>query len=179
MSSDVEISEVPAERRPPLEKVLEESFTGIYLRHARRTLGEVETVRAAYLDDGEPVGLSMLKVLPEKAGYVYYIAVRSSFQRKGYGKRLLHDAIGYLRSRGVSEVYASVGEDNAESNALFKGNGFRRTSFAEVSRRYGMLKAMAMYRSMFVVPGEVLLVLDGPSMTSFVSEEVGPTASGD
>jgi len=66
-------------------------------------------------------------------------------------------------------VYASVGEDNVESNALFRNRGFRQTGFGEVSRKYGMLKAMSMYRAMFVVPGEVLLVLDGPSLASFAT----------
>jgi hypothetical protein len=30
-----------------------------------------------------------------------------------------------------------------------------------------MLKAVSMYRSMFVVPGEIVLVLDGPTMSDF------------
>ena len=60
-----------------------------------------------------------------------------------------------------------MGEDNVESNALFKGNGFRRTSYGEVSRKYGMLKAVSMYRSMFVVPGEILLVLRRSSTLRF------------
>jgi ribosomal protein S18 acetylase RimI-like enzyme len=166
----VQIREVPQAERATLDGVLENSFTGIYLRHARKTINEVATVRGAYLG-GEPVGLSMLKVLQEGAGYVYYIAVSSAHQGKGIGTTLLRDAVAYLTSEGIKEVYASVGEHNVESNALFLGNGFRRTNYGEVSRKYGMLKAISMYRSMFVVPGEILLVLDGPSMSEFVASE--------
>jgi GNAT superfamily N-acetyltransferase len=111
----------------------------------------------------------MLKILSERAGYVYYIAVSSAHRRKGMGAFLLRDAVAFLTSSGPKEVYASVGEDNVESNALFRGNGFRKTTYGEVSKKYGMLKAMSMYRSMFVVPGEILLVLDGPAMTEFLS----------
>jgi ribosomal protein S18 acetylase RimI-like enzyme len=171
----LEIRNVAEGERHTLDGVLESSFTGIYLRHARRTISDVETVRAAYISQ-TPVGLSMLKMLEEKAGYVYYIAVDSSHQGRGIGSRLLLDSIEYLSSKGATEVYASVGEDNVPSNRLFRGHGFRKTSYGEVSRKYGMLKAIAMYRSMFVVPGEILLVLDGISISSFL-REAGPAPS--
>ena len=139
--------------------ILDESFTGIYLRHAKRTLGEVETVRVA-LVNGEPVALAMLKAVAKEAGYVYYIAVRPSFRGKGMGSRLLIDSLDHFTRGGATEVYASVGEHNVESNALFLGQGFRKTDFGHVSKKYGPLKALLMYRSMLVVPGEILLVKD-------------------
>jgi ribosomal protein S18 acetylase RimI-like enzyme len=124
----------------------------------------VETVRVARRG-GEPVGLAMLKLLSKEAGYVYYIAVRSTARREGVGGSLLSDALELLARAGTSEVYASVGEDNTESKALFFGHGFRRTDFGQVSKRYGMLKALSMYRSMLVVPGEMLLVNDTLTLT--------------
>jgi ribosomal protein S18 acetylase RimI-like enzyme len=169
-SAEVQIREVPQAERGRLDAILQQSFTGIYLRHALKTLAEVQTVRAAYHGD-EPVGVSMLKVLEEKAGYVYYVAVASSQRGRGIGSKLLRDAIAHFASAGLTEVYASVGEDNVESNALFRGHGFRKTSFLEVSRKYGMLKALSMYRSMLVVPGEILLVLDGPQVSDFGAEK--------
>ncbi len=112
----------------------------------------------------------MLKMLEGNAGYVYYIAVSAAHRRRGIGSVLLRDAVALFTSRGATEVYASVGEHNEESNALFRGHGFTKTNYLGVSRKYGVLKAMAMYRAMFVVPGEVLLVLDGPAITSFETE---------
>jgi ribosomal protein S18 acetylase RimI-like enzyme len=153
------IRDVAPSARASLVPLLEESFTGIYLRHAKRTLSEVEAVRVASVD-GSTVGLAMLKMLSERAGYVYYIAVSPSSRRMGIGSRLLVDSLDYFARLGVTEVYASVGEDNAESNALFLGRGFRRTDYGQVSKKYGMLKALSMYRSMLVVPGEILLVKD-------------------
>jgi ribosomal protein S18 acetylase RimI-like enzyme len=174
--AEVQIREVSLAERGRLDGILEQSFDGVYLRHARRTLGDVQTVRAAFLGE-EPVGLSMLKVLDGKAGYVYYVAVASAHRGKGIGSRLVRDAVAYLTSSEVKEVYASVGEDNVESNALFRGNGFRKTNYVEVSRKYGMLKAVSMYRSMFVVPGEVLLVLDNLTMTQSMAEVPGTSRS--
>ena len=39
--------DVPRGERAALEQILEESFEGWYLRHSKRTLREVEEVRAA------------------------------------------------------------------------------------------------------------------------------------
>jgi len=111
----------------------------------------------------------MLKLVEERAGYVYYIAVGSASRGMGFGTKLLRDAVGQLSAAGAKEVYASVGEDNVESNALFRGNGFRRTGYGEVAHKYGRLKAVSMYRAMLVVPGEILLVLDGPSLSEFAA----------
>src|SRR5207249_9262946 len=57
---DVTIVGVPAGKRAGLEWILEESFEGWYLMHSKRTLRDVEVVRAA-MSSGKPVGLVMLK----------------------------------------------------------------------------------------------------------------------
>jgi len=71
---------------------------------------------------------------------------------------LLDDALAYFSGIGAKVVYASV--ENEEAVGLFASRGFRRSHFGEVSRTYGLLRAVAMYRSMLAVPGEVLLQLD-------------------
>jgi ribosomal protein S18 acetylase RimI-like enzyme len=153
------IGNAPSGQRDSLLPVLDASFTGLYLRHSRRTLVDVETVLVARLED-RPVGLVMLKLLSKEAGYVYYIAVLPSHRGKGIGRRLVTDSLAHFSRAGAGEVYATVGEDNEESNALFRGQGFRRTDFGEVSRKYGAIRALAMYRGMWVVPGELILVKD-------------------
>jgi ribosomal protein S18 acetylase RimI-like enzyme len=160
------IRDVAPADRERLDGVLQESFTGIYLRHARKTLSEVPVVRAIFTGDSA-IGLSMLKTLEEGPGYVYYIAVSSSSRRKGIGKRLLLDALKLFTSMGSKEVYASVGAENLESNALFRGQGFRKTDYSEVAHKYGVIKAITMYRAMYVVPGEHLLVKDNLTMSDF------------
>lgn len=107
---------------------------------------------------GRVVGLTMLKSLGDGIGYVYYIAVAKDFRRRGLGKKLLEDALSYFASTRVREVYASV--ENDEGAALFVSKGFRRTDFSDVSKKYGLLRAMSMYRSMLAVPGELLLKIE-------------------
>jgi ribosomal protein S18 acetylase RimI-like enzyme len=162
-----EIVDVPKDARARLLPILEESFEGMYLWHARRTIQGIELVRAARNAQGEDVGLAMLKVLAEGAGYVYYIAVPPRFRRQGIGGLLLDDALAQFAQRGVAEVYASVGEENAESKALFASRRFERQKGSEMSEKYGRIRSLLMYREMMVVPGEMLLGrrLDAPAKT--------------
>ena len=90
-----------------MEKILEESFEGWYLRHSKGKLLQLEVVRAAMASD-TPVGLVMLKTLEPQVGYIYYIAVAKSHRRNGIARLLLGDSIGYFREGGVEEVYAGV-----------------------------------------------------------------------
>jgi len=153
----IALVEVPAEKRIGLEWILEESFEGWYLLHSRRTLRDVDLVKAAMLA-GNPIGLVMLKTMEGgSVGYVYYIALAKSHRKKGIGKMLLEDALQSFKKFGVKEVFASVEKDNEPSERLFASEGFTRTSFGEVSKRHGKLHAVEMYNAMRVVPGEVLL----------------------
>jgi ribosomal protein S18 acetylase RimI-like enzyme len=158
MSSGVEIRIADVVNdRSSLEPILKESFEGWYLRHSLRVLGEVERVRGAEMN-GENVGLTMLKTLDGGAGYLYYLAVSRVHRRRGIGSRLIDDAVGCFRKEGVHEVYASI--ENEDAARLFSSKGFTRTDFSEVSKRYGLFRAVSMYRSMLSVPGEVLFRLD-------------------
>jgi len=153
----IEIAEVPKGERDKLIPILDESFEGIYLWHARRTLQSIEVVRAVRTADGEDAGLAMLKTVARGAGYVYYVAVSPSFRRRGIGGRLLDDAVSYFAHEGGLYVYASVPEDNVESNALFGSRGFERLHLSEMAERYGKIRALLMYREMMVVRGEILM----------------------
>jgi ribosomal protein S18 acetylase RimI-like enzyme len=157
MIPGIEIADVPKGERAALIPILEESFEGLYLWHAKRTLQGVEVVRVARTPAGEAAGLIMLKVFPEDAGYVYYVAVSRRFRRQGVGGRLLDDAMSYLVQSGVRDVYASVEEENEASKRLFGSRGFEELKGSEMGERYGKIRALIMRREMMVVPGEVLL----------------------
>jgi L-amino acid N-acyltransferase YncA len=154
---EIEIVDVPKAERARLLPILEESFEGMYLWHARRTLHGIDVVRAARTAEGDDAGLIMLKRLEETAGYVYYVAVPPRFRRRGIGGRLLDDAISYFTQKSVADVYASVEEDNIESKTLFGSRGFERVKGSEMAERYGRIRSLLMYREMTVVPGEILL----------------------
>ncbi len=155
---EVELAEVPRAERARLLPILDESFEGLYLWHARRTLHGIEVVRVAMMAaDGEDAGLVMLKMLGEDAGYVYYVAVPPRFRRRGIGGRLLDDALACFVKRGALYAYASVEEDNVESMTLFRSRGCEELPGSEMAARYGRIRAFLLYREMMVVPGELLL----------------------
>ena len=156
MPAGIKIVDVPPAQRSSLKWILDESFEGWYLRHSTRTLREIEIVRAA-ISSGKTVGLTMLKSIEGKVGYVFYIAVARANRKQGIGRLLVEDALVLFRTAGLMEVFASVEEDNEPSEKLFASEGFARTSFGEVSKNYGHLHTLNMYRTMWVVPGEVLL----------------------
>ena len=101
-------------------------------------------------------GLSMLKKLDSKTGYVYYIAVLPEYRGKKIGGRLLDSPLSYFFEHGVNVVFASLMQEHDEANFLFKSRGFSQTSFGEVAKKYGKLHAINMYRKMVVVTGEVV-----------------------
>ena len=156
-SPELQIADVPKGERDKLLPILEESFEGMYLWHARRTLQSIDVVRVARNAEGEDAGLLMLKMVAEGAGYVYYVAVPPRFRKRGIGGRLLDDAVSYFEQRGVPHVYASVEEDNIESKTLFSSRGFERVQSSEMAHRYGRIRSIIMYREMMVVRGELLL----------------------
>ncbi len=156
-STTFKILDVPKNERFQFDQVLRESFAGIYLWHAKRTLGGIELVRGAYIED-EVVGLAMLRKIAPSAGYVYYIAVSPSYRRKGIGSALLDDAINYFSANQANSIYASVEEDNAESLSLFKSRGFRPLSRDEFARKHGRLQSKVMLAKMMVVYGEIILL---------------------
>jgi ribosomal protein S18 acetylase RimI-like enzyme len=157
ISPKIEIVDVRGEERDRLLPILQESFEGLYLWHSKRTLQTIEVVRAARTADGKDAGLVMLKTLGEGAGYIYYVAVSRKFRRQGIGGRLVDDGVSYLAAEGAREAFASVSEDNAESNALFLSRGFEKVDGSEMAERYGRVRSFLMYREMMVVRGEVLL----------------------
>ncbi len=156
MEYGVEIEEVAGEERRRLEPILDESFTGWYRTHAKHTLRNIETVRAA-LVERKPVGVVMLNRLNQEAGYVYYIAVFPDLRGHGIAGRLLDHSLDFFFHQGAREVYASVTE-HEESITLFKSRAFRETGFRELTKKYGFVSAMNLYRRMLIVSGETLLV---------------------
>ena len=164
--AEIQIKDVPPNEREELFPILEESFEGWYLRHSKHTLIDSETVREAIVND-ERAGLVILKDLGTKLGYVYYIAVGRKFRGKGIGGKLLDNSLSYFFDKGMQEVYASIEEDNVESERLFESRDFQKTSRAELAKKYGTINSFVLLRKMVAVPGEHILVRQlSPSLDS-------------
>ena len=148
--------DLPPMARDRATPVLLDSFVGIYRWHAKRTLREVQRVRAAEIG-GELVGVAMLERLAPEVGYVYYIAVASAHRKAGIGGRLLDDAIALFRQDGAEVLYAAVQSDNAPSLALFTSRGLRPVARKELGYQEGGLGAWGLRSRMRLVYGELLL----------------------
>jgi ribosomal protein S18 acetylase RimI-like enzyme len=149
----IELRGAERERAVP---IVIDSFTGIYRWHAKRTLREIETVRAVEVE-GAAVGVSMVERLLPEVGYVYYLAVLRAWRHRGIGRELLDDALGGFARSHVRVVYAAAEEDNETSLALFRSRGFREVGRSEPGFREGGLGAWGLRSRMRVVSGEVLL----------------------
>jgi ribosomal protein S18 acetylase RimI-like enzyme len=137
--------------------VLETSFDGWYLLHSKRTLRDIDKVFGATLE-GKNVGVVMLKFVDPKIGYVYYIAVHSEYRGKGIGKKLLDFSLSYFSDLSTDIVFASLTSGHGgESKALFLSRGFKETTYGEVAKRYGRMRAVNLYRKMLVVSGEIVV----------------------
>jgi ribosomal protein S18 acetylase RimI-like enzyme len=152
-ASVIDLTGVERERAIP---VVIDSFVGVYRWHAKRTLRDVSWVRAVEIDR-EIAGISMLERLAPGVGYVYYLAVRTSYRRQGIGGLLLDDALaGFVRD-GIRVVYAAAEEENRSSITLFLARGFRAVERRERGYREGGLGAWGLRSKMWIVSGEVLL----------------------
>jgi len=146
-------------RRPARSQAvptLRDSFVGYYRWHAKRTLREVDQVRA--IREGKRVvALVMFEELVRGVGYVNYLAVARDHRREGMGKRLLDEALAVLRRRGSFIVFSAAARSNRASIALLESRGFRRTRRSERSWVDGGLGAWGLRSRMHIVAGEVVL----------------------
>jgi L-amino acid N-acyltransferase YncA len=144
--------------RADLVPLLGESFSGIYLWHARRILSGGATVLAARRN-GTAVGVAMVKMLDPGTGYVYYIAVARAERRRGTGGLLLDRAIARLVARGSTVILACVTRANVPSERLMASRGFFPSGFRDLARHSGVFGAMRLWAGMTVAPGEQVTLL--------------------
>ncbi|TAH66344.1 MAG: ribosomal-protein-alanine N-acetyltransferase [Anaerolineaceae bacterium] len=57
-------------------------------------------------------------------GYIYNVAVKASFTRRGIGNRMLEELIVQARSRGISSLTLEVRQSNEAAINLYKKLGF-------------------------------------------------------
>jgi len=84
----------------------------------------------AVYDGEEMVGFVMFDFAPrEKRGSISRLMVDARFQRKGYGRAAMSEAIDRLkREPGIREIRTSFVPENRAADALYSSLGFIRTS---------------------------------------------------
>ncbi len=87
-----------------------------------------------YVDivDGEVIAYGDLWFMFENCDLTK-IAVKESYRRKGYGKKMLKHLISVASARGCEFMHLEVNVNNVEAMGLYKGNGFETV---RVRKRY-------------------------------------------
>jgi ribosomal protein S18 acetylase RimI-like enzyme len=92
------------------------------------------SVRVALADAGRLGGYA---VFGRSAlhGYVQRLAVTPSAQRRGAGRGLLGDGLGWMRRSGVAQVFVNTERSNEAALALYRSAGFeeQRTTLSTLS----------------------------------------------
>ena len=85
-------------------------------------------------DDGDVIGYAYSVIagydflaLRGPAGILHDIIVDPAYRGHGVGRRLLHETLAYLRSRGAPRVVLSTAVQNGPAQRFFASAGFRPT----------------------------------------------------
>ncbi len=103
----------------PGEVFVESIFRSSVLAAARR--GEV----FVYEEDGETVGWLWLDLARPRAGvHIRHVQVVRELWGKGYGRRLLEDAMAIAKARGARALTLNVTKSNTRAMDLYESLGF-------------------------------------------------------
>jgi ribosomal protein S18 acetylase RimI-like enzyme len=83
--------------------------------------------------DGRPVGKVNLE-LGSGIGGIYGLGVRPEFRGKGFGRSILLQAVGKLKTANAAEVMLQVATDNTKALNLYTSCGFQETSVMDYDR---------------------------------------------
>ncbi|MFC5467521.1 GNAT family N-acetyltransferase [Cohnella suwonensis] len=83
-----------------------------------------EIIIAISKPEGRAIGFIRLEYLWSKQPYISLIRVIPDEQRKGVGKKLLAFAESFLAGRGLTKLYSSSQEDEAEPQQWHRHVGF-------------------------------------------------------
>ena len=78
-----------------------------------------------YLTEGGHQVGSLLLVINDSISSIYSLEVLDSHRGKGYGKKLVENAIILSKQKGCSSVSLRTEQDNMIANSLYKSMGFQ------------------------------------------------------
>ncbi len=76
------------------------------------------------LNDGQIIATAMVGYDGHR-GWIYYLAVKIKFQKKGYGKKLLIEAEKWLKARNVPKVNLMIRSTNEVVKGFYESIGYK------------------------------------------------------
>jgi ribosomal protein S18 acetylase RimI-like enzyme len=67
-----------------------------------------------------------------RRGYIHHLAVDPTYQRKGYGKKLMHELIERFRQNKVQKVHLFVEKENKNAIRFYKKLGWERRNYLTI-----------------------------------------------
>jgi len=86
------------------------------------------------LSDGKLVG-SVMAGYEGHRGWLNYLAVLPSYQKRGYGRRLVERAIAELKRLGCLKLNVQIRESNASAVTFYEHLGFRNDHVVSLGLR--------------------------------------------
>jgi predicted acetyltransferase len=120
-----------------------------FVRHRRavRRLWGVPVTELWFVEDEEYIGTVVVRhqltpELAESGGHVGFHVVPKS-RRRGHGTRMLAEAIGFCRHRGIADLLLTCDEGNTASRRVIEANGGALERVAAGEARYWIRLAHA------------------------------------
>lgn len=95
--------------------------------HFERNLNNEDRQYIVAEHEGEIIGFILVEVSPVYVGqgFINDLFVLLDQRRRGWGKKLSHAALVWLKEKGIKTVSLSVHTSNAEAISLYKQHGFK------------------------------------------------------
>ena len=99
------------------------------------------------VEDGQLAGWAGVLVVADQAE-ILTVGVVPAFRRRGIARRLLTALCDHARSRGATEVFLEVREDNQGAQALYRSEGFAELGVRRGYYDNGRVGAVVMRREL-------------------------------
>ena len=75
--------------------------------------------------DGKPAGFIMFSMLGADASEIIYLLLAEPYRGKGYSKRLMHEAMNFVKAKGAKSTILQAHHWNARAQRLYTSLGFK------------------------------------------------------
>jgi len=77
----------------------------------------------AIIKDSDMLAVITLKI-KDGSGHIDLIGVQDEYQKNGFGKILISNALNFFKNNNISEIFVSTQGSNITANAFYQKNGF-------------------------------------------------------
>ncbi len=98
-----------------------------WMRYITEKMSSEDAAVYKAVSEGEIAGFCVADIEEDgdrPFGMVCDVLVKENHRGKGIGESLLEKAVGWLRMKGIKDIYLESGKDNASAHRFFEKRGF-------------------------------------------------------